>query len=294
MSDLEEEGLITHPHTSAGRIPTQRGYRYYIDKLMRAALLTEEEKRRIDKEFKTKVGQINDLLDKTSHVLSSITNQAGIAIFPFLQKSEFSHVELMRLDKDKILVVFMAKTGFTKDFVVELDEDLADSELTRIANFINSNISKGSLNNVRKEIMQRLLAERDSFYYILEKAKVILDTILEILKENRIYLDGRAHMAEQPEFDNIDKLKTLFRKLEDKEFMFSLLKRSFESDGIQIYIGSELGFDSLEDCSLITCNYCIGDTSCGTVGILGPTRMEYAKLVSMVNYVATKLSGALS
>jgi len=294
MSDLEEEGLIMHPHTSAGRVPTERGYRYYIDKLMRTVLLTEEEKRRVDREFKTKVSQINDLLDKASSVLSSITNQAGIALFPFLQRSEFNHVELIKLEKRRILVVFMAKTGFTKDFIIDLDDDIADSELTRIANFINSNISKGSLASIRKEIMQRLLAERDSFYYVLEKAKAILDTILDILKENKVYLDGRAHMAEQPEFDDISKLKTLFKKLEDKEFMFSLLKRSLEADGIRIYIGSELGYDGLENCSLITCNYCIGDTTCGTIGVLGPTRMEYAKLVSMVNYVATRLSGALS
>ncbi|NQT95810.1 MAG: heat-inducible transcription repressor HrcA [Candidatus Omnitrophica bacterium] len=294
MSDLEEDGLITHPHTSAGRIPTEKGYRYYIDKLMSAVLLTEEEKRRVDREFKSRVNEINDILDKATHVLSSVTNQAGIVLFPFLQKSEFSHVELIRLNGSKILVVLMAKTGFTKDFVIEPNDEIEDGELTRIANFINNNIGKGSLNSIRKEIMQKLLAERDSFYYILEKAKAIIDTIIDILKQNRIYLDGRAHMADQPEFNDIHKLKNLFRKLEDKDFMFSLLKRSLDADGVHVYIGSELGYDGMEDCSLITCNYCIGDASCGTVGVLGPTRMEYPKLISMVNYVAARISRHLS
>jgi heat-inducible transcriptional repressor len=292
MSDLEEQGLITHPHTSAGRIPTEKGYRHYIDKLMRASLLTEEEKRLVDKEFKVRVSELNTLLDKTSNILSSITNQAGIVLLPFLQKSPFKHIELIKLGPNEILVVLLTSSGVTKDFVVSLDEDIPVQEISRISNFINKYMGKNSLNDIRKEITQRLIAERDSFFYVLERAKAIIDVMLDIIKENRIYLDGRFHITEQPEFENIDKIKSILKHLEDKDFLFSLLKKACDKEGPSIYIGSELG-DDFSECSLITSNYCIGDTSCGMLGIIGPTRMEYARLVSVVDYVADKLSGIL-
>ena len=292
MSDLEEQELITHPHTSAGRVPTEKGYRYYIDKLMRASLLTQEEKKNIDKEFKIKLSELNSLLDRTSGILSLITNQTGIVLFPVLQKSFFKHVELVKLRDNDILIVLLTASGVTKDFVISLSEDISESELSRIANFINKYMGKGSLDYIKKEISQRLIAERDAFFYVLEKAKAIIDIMLDIIKENKMYLNGRSHITEQPEFENITKLKSLLGHLEDKEFMFSLLKRMVDKEGTNIYIGSELGSD-FSECSLITCDYCIGDTSCGTLGIIGPIRMEYARLISIVDYVAQKLSEVL-
>jgi len=292
MSDLEEQELITHPHTSAGRVPTEKGYRYYINKLMRASLLTQEEKKNIDKEFKIKLSELNSLLDRTSGILSLITNQTGIVLFPVLQKSFFKHVELVKLRDNDILIVLLTASGVTKDFVISLSEDISESELSRIANFINKYMGKGSLDYIKKEISQRLIAERDAFFYVLEKAKAIIDIMLDIIKENKMYLNGRSHITEQPEFENITKLKSLLGHLEDKEFMFSLLKRMVDKEGTNIYIGSELGSD-FSECSLITCDYCIGDTSCGTLGIIGPIRMEYARLISIVDYVAQKLSEVL-
>jgi len=292
MSDLEEQGLITHPHTSAGRIPTEKGYRHYIDKLMRASLLTEEEKRSVDKEFKARTSELNALLDKTSNVLSSITNQAGIVLLPFLQKTPFKHIELIRLGSNEILVVLITSLGVTKDFVISIDEDIPAQEISRISNFINKYMGKYSLSDIRKEIMQRLIAEKDSFFYVLEQAKAIIDIMLDIIKENRIYLDGRFHVTEQPEFESIEKMKNILKRLEDKDFLFSLLKKVCDKEGPSIYIGSELGVD-FSECSLITCNYSIGDASCGALGIIGPTRMEYGRLISIVDYIATKLSGVL-
>ena len=292
MSDLEEQSLITHPHTSAGRIPTEKGYRYYIDRLMRASLLTEEEKRLIDKEFKSKASQLNDLLDKTSKVLSSITSQAGIVVFPLLGKSPFKHIELIKLNSESVLIVLMTTVGVTKDFIVDIGEDVSETELSKISNFINKYMGKGSLSQIRKEITQKLLSERDSFIFILKKAKAIIDIMLEIIKEHKVYLDGRSYITEQPEFGSVQKIKSLLRSLEDKDFMFSMLKKAVDKDGIGVYIGSELGGD-FSECSLITCNYCIGEESCGTLGIIGPTRMEYSKLISMVDYIASKLSGIL-
>ncbi|MFC1806856.1 heat-inducible transcriptional repressor HrcA [Candidatus Omnitrophota bacterium] len=293
MSDLEEMGMIMHPHTSAGRIPTQKGYRYYINKLMQAELLNEEEKRRINKEYKNRINELDNVLDKTSDLLSSLTHQTGIVLFPLLQKSYFKKVQLIKVDEYRILMVLLSESGFTNDILIDTDGDIDQAELLRIANFINSHINKGSLLAIRRELMQRLIVERDSFFYVLERAKAIIDVMLDIVKENKVYLNGRAHIAAHPEFHDADKLQGLFNRLEDKDFLFSLLKKDMDEEGVHIYIGSEVD-DELSDCSLITCNYCVGDTSCGTLGIIGPTRMEYGKMVAMVEYVASSLSRTLS
>ncbi|MDD5503765.1 MAG: heat-inducible transcriptional repressor HrcA [Candidatus Omnitrophica bacterium] len=292
MSDLEEQGLIMHPHTSAGRMPTEKGYRHYIDKLMRASLLTEEEKRLVDKEFDAKVSELNSLLDKTSGILSSITNQAGVVFLPLLQKSPFRHVELVKLGPNEILAVLIMSSGVTKDFVVFLDDDIQAQELSRINNFINKYMGKNSLNEIRQEIVRKLIAERDSFFYVLERAKAIIDIILDVVKENRIYLDGRFHITEQPEFENVEKVKSLLKHLESKDFLFSLLKKISDREAPGVYIGSELG-EEFSDCSMIASDYRVGDIPCGILGIIGPKRMEYARLVSIVDYVAEKLSRIL-
>lgn len=294
MSDLEELGLITHPHTSAGRIPTEKGYRYYIDKLMQTRLLTEEEKKHINREFKTRASELDDILANTSRILSLFANEAAVVLFPLLQRSLFSHIELIRLDNDRLLTVLVTESGLTENVVIDADDDIDGTDLTRICNFINSQIDRGSLSRIRREIMQRLLCERDSFFYILEKAKQILDTLLDMIKENRIYLEGRVHIAEQPEFKDVDKLTNIFKMLEDKDFLLSLLKKGLDEEGVRVYIGSEISPDEFSECSLISRNYSIGNTSCGTLGVIGPTRMEYAKLVSIVNYVASNLTEALS
>jgi len=224
--------------------------------------------------------------------LSSITSQAGIVLLPFLQKSPFKHIELIKLGPNEILAVLLTSSGVTKDFVVTLSEDIPASEVSRISNFINKYMGKNSLSDIRKEITQRLIAERDSFFYVLEKAKAIIDIMLDVVRENRIYLDGRFHITEQPEFENIEKIKNILKKLEDKDFLFSLLKRVSDKEGPNVYIGSELG-DNFSDCSLVMSNYCIGEASCGMLGIIGPTRMEYARLISIVDYVSGKLSEVL-
>ncbi|MBN1406011.1 MAG: heat-inducible transcription repressor HrcA [Candidatus Omnitrophica bacterium] len=293
MADLEDAGFIMHPHTSAGRVPTEKGYRYYVDKLMRAKLLTEEEKKAINKEFKACVNELDALLDKASHILSSITNQTGIVLFPMLQKGIFSHADLIRLNSNRLLIVLMTESGLTEDFIIDMKRRIEDTDLTRIANFINSQIGKGSIEKIRKEIMQRLLAERDSFFYVLDNTKRIIDGMLGIIREEKIYLGGAAHIVEQPEFRDAGKIRNIFKILENNDFLSSMLKKGFEKQGVNVYIGSELD-DEFAEFGLVTCNYCIGDIPCGTLGVIGPARMEYARLISVVGYVASSLNKLLS
>lgn len=294
MSDLEDMGFITHPHTSAGRIPTEEGYRYYINTLMQAKFLTEEEKNFIDKEFCSKTDELDEFFNKISKILSTITMCAGVVLMPVFSKSFFDSVDFISLSYGKVLVILSSNTGFSEHVVICPPFKTDNSELQRIANFLNTYMGKGSLKSIRREIVKRLLAERDAFFYVLEKSKMILELMLSLVKDNKVYLDGKLYLAEQPEFNNIQKLKKLFKVLEDETSLSLLLLKCMNEDGVKIYIGSELECNDFCECSMIGCSYFTNNVPSGTIAVIGPTRMEYSKLVSMVSYVASKLSKILA
>ena len=293
MADLEDVGLITHPHTSAGRIPTDKGYRHYVDTLMQVKLLTEEEKKRIDKTFRQKFEEVDDVLINTSRLLSAIAEEAGLVTFPNLEKGAFRHIELVEVDKDEILAVFITRSALTKNIVVKFDKPLKKGDLNKIANFLNTGFNGISLYDIKKAITQQLLMERDSFFYILNETKRIVDLMLNTIKSERVYLEGASKIIMQPEFKNLVKVEALLKTLEDPGVLSSIVRKNLNKEGIGIYIGEEIDIDELCDCSLVVCSYTVRNDRSGVLGIIGPKRMQYARIVSLVNYVSKTLSGML-
>jgi len=293
MADLEDAGMITHPHTSAGRTPTDEGYRYYVNTLMQIKLLTEEEKKRIDKRFKQKTEEINDLLINTSRLLSSVGEEAGLVTFPALERGTFRHIELMEIAEDEILAVLLTRSGLIKNVVVKFDKPLKKGDLAKITNFLNVRFNGVSLHDIKKAITQQLLIEKDSFFYILNETKRIVDLMLSNIKDERIYLEGASKIIMQPEFNNLGKVEALLKVLESPDTLASIARKNINTDGVSIYIGEEIQINELCDCSLVVCDYAIKSNRSGTLGIIGPKRMPYAKIVSLVDYVSKSLSGVL-
>ena len=293
MADLEDAGMITHPHTSAGRTPTDEGYRYYVNTLMQIKLLTEEEKKRIDKRFKQKTEEINDLLINTSRLLSSVGEEAGLVTFPALEKGTFRHIELMEIAEDEILAVLLTRSGLIKNVVVKFDKPLKKGDLAKITNFLNVRFNGVSLHDIKKAITQQLLIEKDSFFYILNETKRIVDLMLSNIKDERIYLEGASKIIMQPEFNNLGKIEALLKVLESPDTLASIARKNINTDGVSIYIGEEIQINELCDCSLVVCDYAIKSNRSGTLRIIGPKRMPYAKIVSLVDYVSKSLSGVL-
>ncbi len=293
MADLEDVGLITHPHTSAGRVPTDKGYRHYINTLMQAKLLTEGEKKRVDDVFKGKFEKIDDVIVNTSRLLSSLAEEAGLVTFPTLEKGAFRHIELVEVDKDRILVVLMTKSGLVKNIVVEFEKPLRKGDLNKIANFLNTRFHGLSLHNAKKAITRQLLIERDTFFYILDETKRMIDLILATMKGDRVYLEGASRIIMQPEFRNLDKVGMLLKALENPQVLSSIVKKNSDTEGVGIYIGKEIEVDQLCDCSLVVCDYTIEKDHLGVLGIIGPKRMPYARIVSLVDYVSKTLSEIL-
>lgn len=293
MSDLEGLGYITHPHTSAGRIPTDKGYRCYVGSLMKLKNINKEEARRIGDEYRLKKKSIEDIIKKTAEVLAGITHQTGVVLFPKFKTSVFKHIDLISLGKKKVLVVLVTSTGIVQNFIITTAEDLS-RELDTITNLLNSDYYGATLEGVRDMLIKRVKQERDSSYNIVKETSEIIESILQLHYENELYLDGTYSLLSQPEFEDANTAKSMLEVFEDKENLLKLMEEDLETDGIRVYIGKENKYRGMQNCSIVTAGYRVKDELIGRLGIIGPTRMEYNHLIPLVNYISETVTKTLN
>lgn len=293
MSDLEERGYIMHPHTSAGRIPTDKGYRCYIESLMRLKNVNRQEVRRIDEEYRLKRKNIEDIIKKTTEVLAGITHQTGIVLFPKFKKSVFKHIDLVSIGRMKILVVLVASTGIVKNFIIDTKDELG-KDLGIITNLLNSEYYGLTIEGIKEKLIRRLKQERDSSRYIIEETSDIIDSMLKIFCENELYLGGQSCLLSQPEFGNADSVRSILQIFEDKTALLRLMEEDLEKEGITIYIGKENKYKDIQNCSIVTSAYRFKNELIGRLGIIGPTRMKYSHLIPAINYISETVTRTLN
>jgi heat-inducible transcriptional repressor len=292
MQDLEEMGLVQQPHTSAGRIPTDAGYRLFVDTLLRQEPLTENEKSFIREGLRAGGGGVDTILEQTSRVLADISEHLGISITPQLDDSVLSRVELIEMSGGKVLVVLAFRSGLARTILVEVDAAISLLELEEMAQVLNEKLAGLSLGHIRKSIQERL-ADSGGNPRLL---RLFLDDDSNIWKNvssNRMHIDGTEHLIFQPEFANREKLQSLMKIIHQRPGLIDILQTKSDKDsGIVITIGAENRTQEIQSCSVVSATYKAGATT-GTIGVIGPTRMPYAKLVSLVRYAARQLSKVL-
>ncbi|MFA5388380.1 MAG: heat-inducible transcriptional repressor HrcA [Candidatus Omnitrophota bacterium] len=293
MADLEEMGLIMQPHTSAGRVPTDKGYRFYVDSLLEPKHLTKEEESIINKLIHASGNDIDYIMQNVSKAISVITNVAGMVLTPRLKRSVFKHIELFNIDDSRILAVIITTAGFVKNSIMDTDEHVTRQELTRIAEFLNSELEGISLGEIRSHLTRKVLEERDTFYTFLKRAMEILSVPGLFRADDHLYLDGAACIMSHPEFNDIGKARLFLRACEDKKGLLSLLNQDMEPDGVKIHIGRENIDSEIQGCSVITCNYKIDGMTVGAIAAIGPTRMEYGKIISVLKHISAELGKEL-
>ncbi|MFH1478636.1 MAG: heat-inducible transcriptional repressor HrcA [Candidatus Omnitrophota bacterium] len=293
MVDLEELGLITHPHTSAGRVPTDKGYRYYVDSLLSPKHLTKDEENMILKIFNRKFEDFDSLMQKASNAISMITNVVGVVLTPRLKRSTFKHIELIQINSSRILAVLMTGAGYVKNSIFTMEEEISKSEILRINEFLNQELEGMFLGEIRNHLTSRLLQERDSFYNFLNKAMTILSSADLLKMEDRMYFEGTTSIMSNPEFSDIKKTRLFLRCFEDKKDLFDLFNEDIEKDGIKVHIGKENHCKYMQDYSVITSNYKVRGRIVGVLGAIGPTRMEYGKVITCVEYLSEVLGKVL-
>lgn len=295
MAELEETGYITHPHTSAGRVPTDKGYRYYVDSLMEEKCLTRDERDFIEGVLSQDFDELGDIIKRAARLISNLTQQASVVSFPRAKRRTFKRIELIPATHTKIYALLFTAQGIVKHSIFELRESCDESELMKISRFLNDELSGLQLNEIGDYLLRKVLGENDAFHHLFKEATDILN-MSHILEEEveRIFLDGAHHIIEQPEFRDTGKVKPLFKALEEEEEILNIMDRDLNEERVRVHIGSENPYEDIRECSLVISNYKIGDQNIGGIGVIGPTRMNYSKSVPVVEYVSDIFSRLLT
>ncbi|GAB4262652.1 MAG: heat-inducible transcriptional repressor HrcA [Deferrisomatales bacterium] len=291
MADLEELGFLAQPHTSAGRKPTDRGYRYYVDSLMQTSPPSSGERRRLRRTIAaSKTGDVEEMLETTSRTLSALARQVGVVVAPRLESSVFRHIDFVWLRPSRVLVVLVSRSGAVYHRPVEAPEVGSQAELDKMANYLNGVLHDLPLWEVREKILSEMATERAVYDSLLRRA---LQLGRRALEENPqkgdVFVGDPSALLEQPEFSDVSRMRGIFEAFEKKGLVLKLLDRAFEGPGLQVSIGQENPVADFRDCSLVSATYSREGRVLGTLGVIGPTRMPYSRVAGLVEYTARLL-----
>lgn len=291
MADLEEAGFLGHPHTSAGRVPTDKGYRFYVNTLMDPPSLTKEEKQLIEFELKQYTDETDELIRVTSTILSDITNQLAMVTYPNLDTGILERLQIVQLTSSRILVVVSITSGLVKTITLELNAELKADHIDTVQRLFNERLSGLTLAEIKRTFSERFRDIGESYKPII---RVFVDSAEKIFtdfkKSDKAVITGARNMLKQPEFEKHEYFKSIIELIEDKDVIFHFMDRKATADeDLVIRIGSENESLRLNEMSIISKEYKVGDVT-GTIGIVGPRRMQYSKIIAIVVYVAEVLS----
>ena len=290
MADLEKMGYLNQPHASAGRIPTDKAYRFYVDFLMKRRAIPAHDREMIDRDLKLD-NSTEHFMERTSHVLSRISKNVGIVLSPPISGVVLRHIHFIKLNDKRILVILVSSSGIVQNRIINYLEEITQTELDQAARYIVDNFKNRTLFEIRLQIL-KMLRKEQALYDKFIKRVITLSTrsFTEVGSEAdaQIYLDGASNLINNPEFTDINRMKLLFETIEEKNRLAALISQCIEGDTqeVRIMIGAENALPGIEDCTLITSRYVVDENTKGSLGILGPTRMEYAHAIALVDYVA--------
>lgn len=292
MSDLEELGFIASPHTSAGRIPTHRGYRFFVDTLLTIQPLLQQEIRRL--EFELSSPDPQKLIASAADLLSSLTQFAGVVMIPKRKSIVFRHLEFLPLSEKRILVIIVTSDNNVQNRIIVADKPYSASELTQASNFFNQNYSGSTFEQVQKKLHEELKQMQSDMTRLMAAALEASGKGLDNDKDS-VVISGERNLLQVDDLStNVASLRKLFEVFERRTSLMQLLDNSQHAEGIQIFIGGESGYLPLDECSMVTAPYEADGQVVGTLGVIGPTRMAYERVIPIVDITAKVLSNALS
>lgn len=288
MADLEEMGFLEQPHTSAGRIPSQSGYRYYVDHLVQVGLLSSYELEVIKVFFAERINITEQIIQQVAMILSNLTNYTSIVLGPEIFKNTLKHIQLVPLTNETAVAIIVTNTGHVENKTVSIPEGLPMSQIEKFVNILNAKLKGVPLLHLKSRLYNEVATELSMHINKYEKFLQMLEGILDSDAEDKIYHSGVTNMLNQPEFKDVEKVRTLLDLFDGPGTLAKILSESEE--GIQVKIGAENAVEAINNCSLITATYMIEGQSIGTIGILGPTRMEYGRVINILDYLSKDLS----
>ncbi len=293
MFDLETGGFLMQPHTSAGRIPTDQGYRFYVDSLLDTYEFVMNEKLRVREDLIKKELQLDRIFSSVSKMLSLVSNYAGVILTPKADYTVVKHIELVPLDSNEIVFILITRTGMVLTKKVKVSTNLIQEDIRNYAKYLTNELCGFSLFNIRLDVFDRLRNEGINDRH-KEMAIDIAQLALAETEESDLFIDGIENLLHIPEMIEADQLKKLLHLIEEKKVLRGIMERSLDKDGVYTLIGEEISESEVSGCSIVTSSYKMGNKKVGVLGIIGPTRMDYEKVVPLVDYTGKVVSDFLT
>lgn len=301
MAELESDGFLTHPHTSAGRVPTDKAYRFYVDSLVGLQRLALMEEERIRKDNEARIREIEELMLSTSKTLSVLSHYTGFVLPPQLDQTRLRHLELIPLDGQRVLVVLVADTGMVKQRLVMFEHPCSPELILSMARMLNEHLRGRLFTEVRDTLVDHIEAARHRHLEMLDLARELTQQAFDMTEEGQVYLEGASNILSLPDFQDHEEISSLVQLLDEKRSLGELLVRDLtdgarekKCEGVRVKIGSENKDPNLKNLSLISSTYNIGDRRVGVLGIIGPKRMEYSRMINLVGLVAKTVTKVLN
>ncbi len=290
MADLELLGYLEQLHTSSGRVPSGKGYRLYVDDLLAPSKISEKEINLIASWYNSRTKSIEEVFQETAKIISRLTKNVSLVMAPQLSQSTFRCLQFVALDKNQAIVIVMTDAGFIENKIIDIPHGTSIEDLQKIATIINGHLSGLMLDEIKTSLIKKIKNEVN-----LDLFEATFDSILKALaieKKERLYLGGTTQLLSQPEFRNVEKVKDILTMLEEEQLLCDLLN-SQNGDGVTVTIGQENKYSGIKDCSIIKATYRIKGKVIGTVAVLGPTRMEYGKIITLLEFMHGNLGQIL-
>ena len=295
MSDLEEMGFLAQPHTSAGRVPTDQGYRYYVDSLLPEEKLKPRDRAEIDRDLARVGGEFSEAMEAIPRLLSRLTRQVGYLVSPPSADVVLKHIEFVRLHERRILVVFVDRSEVVSHRILDTAEDYAQTDLDRAGRYLVGEFAGLTLQDIRTRLVSLMAEEKATFDRLLKNVVTLGTRYLDAESgERRMVLEGTTNLLQHPELSDVDTMQRLFRAFEEKHNLVKLLDRCLDPSGPRVLIGSENSDPALGCMSVVASPYTVMDGATGWIGILGPTRMEYSRSLALVEYISRLFSTLLT
>ena len=293
MADLEDLGLLAQPYTSAGRIPTEKGLRFYVDSIINVHELNDLEQQEIRSKYLNHLIEGPDLFREISRILSSSSHYLGIVWTPRMSLVVLQHIEFVKLRRHLVLTILVSTTGLVHNRMIEVEKDFSQSELNHLADYLNSFLAGLTLYQVREKLLKQMRVAKNAYDDLLEQALKLGEKAFSSIDDTDVFIEGKTNILNEPEFSNVSRMTDLFRAFEEKATMVKLLDKFLDPKGVQIAIGSESQVQEMETCSLVTSTYSCGGEVLGVLGVIGPRRMNYSRMIPLVGYSARLLTEIL-
>ncbi|MBO9129585.1 heat-inducible transcriptional repressor HrcA [Bacillus sp. 165] len=290
MADLEELGYIEKTHSSSGRVPSEKGYRFYVDHLLAPQHLPERELIQIKDLFAERIFELEKVVQKSAQILSDLTNYTSIVLGPKMKENRVKSIQVVPIGPHTAVAIIVTDTGHVQNKTITIPESIKPSDIEKMVNILNSKLNGVPISELNNKMFKEIVTLLRVHVQDYDDVMKLLDGTLQFPLSEKVYFGGKTNMLSQPEFHDIHKIASLLRMIEHEEQVYNMLRD--KTVGIQVKIGRENESSAMENCSLITATYSVGEEHLGTIAMLGPTRMQYSRVISLLQVVTKQLSDA--